>query len=110
MSIHIPEGLNKEQKLMAEEILDTNPGAKILPTRPEPKELPGISEMEPIFHKTCRHVAFYYTHRPERGEMMTAVRARDIDGKRLEKGAPMECGSCGCHIESPSHLQLRKLQ
>ena len=102
-------GLNREQKLMAEEILDKNPGAKILPTRPEPKELPGISDMEPIFHKTCRHIAFYYTHRPERGEMMTAVRARAIDGKRLEKGTPMMCGSCHEHIEGPSFLQMRKL-
>lgn len=101
-------GFNSEQRLMAEEILDKNPGAKILPTRPEPKELPGISDMEPIYHKTCEHIAFYYTHRPMKAEMMTAVRARGVNGKRLEKGTPMICGSCGDNIEGPSFLRMRK--
>ncbi len=101
--------MNYEQRVMAEEILHKDPNAKILPTVPEPSTLPPIEDMEPIFHKTCKRIAFYYTHRPMKGEMMTAVRARHVNGTRLEKGQPMICGSCGENIEGPSYLQMRKL-
>lgn len=92
------EQLEYDKKVMAEEVLHKNPDAKILPTKPIPKELPPISVMEPIFHKTCKQIAFYYTHVPEKCEMMTATRARDIDGKTIEPGAPMVCGSCKLNV------------
>lgn len=101
------KNLDYDRKVMAEEVLHNNPGAKILPTQPIPDELPPISEMEPLFHKTCGEVAYYYLHQPRRGEMLTATRARTIDGKTIEPGSPMICGSCAKHIEGPRQLRIR---
>ena len=100
--------MNYEQRVLRDEILQKNPNAKILPTVPEPKVLPPIELMEAVWHKTCGGVAFYYTHRPQPGEMMTAVRARTKTGKRIEKGEPMMCGSCGINIEGPHVMRMRK--
>ncbi len=95
------------KRVAAEEVLHKNPGAKILPTQPIPDELPSCKHMIPIKHKTCGAVAFYYTHVPAKGEMMTATRARTIGGDTIEPGATMTCGSCGDGVH-PIHLQVSK--
>jgi hypothetical protein len=96
------------KKVMAEEVLHANPGAKILPQQPLPDVLPPMCAMVGVLHKTCKGLAFYYTHVPARGEMMTASRARDIRGKPIEPGAKMECGNCQLVIEGANFLQVRK--
>lgn len=101
------EQLDYNKKVMAEEVLHKNPGAKILPTQPVPDELPPVLEMIRIRHKTCGDTAFYYTHVPQTAEMMTAVRSRDIDGNPIEPGAPMMCGSCGENC-GPRSLMVNK--
>ncbi len=68
---------------------------RILPTRDLPDVLPGIEDLVPYYHKACQKVAFYYTHRIERGEMITASRARTVKGKRLESGSAFRCTTCG---------------
>ena len=95
--------LNKEQKLMAEEIADRFPNAKILPPLGEPGKL-DIREMHAIYHNRCRHVAFYYTHRPKRGEMLLATRAKYPDGSRPDRSQKMMCGSCKEYIEFAGEL------
>lgn len=97
------------KKVAAEEVLHKNPGAKILPTQPVPDDLPTCDHMIAIKHKICGAVAFYYTHVPNKGEMMTATRARTIGGDTIEPASPMICGSCGDHIEGPKDLQVSKL-
>ena len=96
------------KKVAAEEVLHKNPGARILPSQPAPDELPTCFEMIAIKHKTCGAVAFYYTHVPGKGEMMTASRARTIGGDTIDPSSPMICGSCGEHIESANYLRVSK--
>ena len=96
------------KKVMAEEVLHANPGAKILPTQPAPDELPPTEGMIAILHKTCKEIAFFYTHVPIPGEMMMSTHARDRDGEPLLRGSRMRCGSCKCPIEGPGSLQVRK--
>lgn len=94
----MPE-LTHEQKVLAEEILHKNPGAVVLPPLGEPSEDDMKTEnMVPIYHwghgEGCKQVAFYYTHRPQRGEMMSARRAKYPDGYRPDRNEPMKCGTC----------------
>lgn len=96
------------KKVMAEEVLHKNPGAKILPAQPPPPADITIDEMIPILHKTCGDIAFYYTNVPQKGEMMLSSHARDRDGKPMHHGQPMKCGSCKGHIEGANYLQVRK--
>lgn len=101
------EQLEYDKKVMAEEVLHKNPGARILPQQPLPDSLPPMCIMVKVLHKTCKGLAFYYTHVPIRGEMMTATRARTIDGKPVEPGSAMICGSCKLNC-GPSELQVSK--
>lgn len=100
--------LDYDKKVMAEEVLDKNPGAKILPQQPLPDALPPKCLMIKVLHKPCKSIAFYYTHVPIRGEMMTASRARDINGKPIDPGAIMSCGSCKLTV-NPQELQVSKI-
>jgi len=102
------QGFLYPKKVMAEEVLHKNPGARILPSQPVPDDLPTCFEMIAIKHKICGAVAFYYTHVPGKGEMMTASRARTIGGDTIEPSSPMICGSCGDGVES-SELQVSKI-
>ncbi|HUU73726.1 MAG TPA: hypothetical protein VMW70_13945 [Burkholderiales bacterium] len=96
------------KKVMAEEVLHKNPGAKILPTQPLPDELPPIEGMIAILHKTCGGIAFYYTHVPIAGEMMLSTHARTVDGDAIEPGGRMFCSACNSSIEGANYLQVRK--
>lgn len=101
------DNFNYDKKVMAEEVMHKNPGAKILPTQPVPDVLPSIEFMVEILHKKCGEIAFYYTHVPAKSEMMTAVRSRTVDGDKIVPGCPMICGSCGEHV-GPKGLQVRR--
>jgi len=81
---------------MAEEILDKNSHDHVVTILPsnEGGVLPDVSEMVPIYHKQCSNVAFYYTHRLQSGEKLTATRAKFPDGTRPERGEAFFCGSC----------------
>ena len=103
----IPDNLNYTQRVMADEVLHKNPTAKILPTVELPDKLPGIEDLFPVHHMDCKNVAFYYTHMPVRGEMLTASRARTTKGKRCESAAPIMCGFCGGNVQ-PSRMYMDK--
>ncbi len=98
--------LDYDRRVMSEEVLHRNPNqsVKILPTKPAPSSLPCKEEMVPVRHRACGGIAFYYTHRPHTKEMMTASRARDINGKRIEPSSIMRCGSCGLNVGGPGTL------
>ncbi len=102
--------LDYGKKVMAEEVLHNNDGKKvtILPVEPVPPKDIATNEMIPITHKTCGHVAFYYTHVPCRGEMMRATNARDLKGRTIETNSTMRCGSCGEPISGPKDMQVRR--
>lgn len=103
--------LNYDKKVMAEEVLHGNGehSVKILPTQPVPDELPPKEAMVKVLHRNCEGgIAFYYTHTPKRGEIMTAARARNIDGKPIEPGSPMRCGSCGAPCGNTGSLYISK--
>lgn len=104
----IPKSLNRAQRLMAEEVLDKNAhrhDVTILPSN-EGGVLPDVSEMVPIYHKQCKNVAFYYTHRFQSGEVMTATRAKFPDGSRPERGQAFFCGSCKERIHFVGDLRM----
>ena len=95
---------------MAEEILDKNMlnhAVTILPSV-EASELPDVREMVPIYHLQRNSVAFYYTHRPKRGERLTATRAKFPDGTRPERGQPFFCGTCKERIVYVGDLSMVK--
>ena len=103
---------NREQKRMAEEILDRNPGAVVLPPMlPEGGQLPPVSEMVPVFHvgdHGCRGVAFYYTHvLDRRRELPMATRAKYPNGSRPDRNQPMTCGSCGVKVDFFGELEWK---
>ena len=102
--------LDYGKKVMAEEVLhnNNNKNVTILPTQPEPPKDITIDEMVPITHKACKHVAFYYTHVPCRGEMMRGANARDLKGKTIEANSTMICGSCGEPISGAKDMRVSK--
>ena len=109
MSDRIPDGLNQTQRRRAEEFLDRNPhlhGKVRILDNADGGKLPGVSEMHPIYHKQCGAVAFYYLHRPQSGEMLTATKAKFPDGTRPERGQPFICGSCKERIWMQGDLKL----
>jgi hypothetical protein len=106
----IPKNLTRQQRVMAEEILDKNShdhAVTILPSN-EGNELPPTSEMVPIYHAQCNSVAFYYTHRLQTGEVLTATRAKFPDGTRPDRGQPFICGSCKERIHFVGDLKMQK--
>lgn len=103
----IPKNLNRTQRLMAEEVLDTNKGVTILPNL-ESDELPPTSEMVPIYHVKCNSVAFYYTHYLQNREVLVASRAKFPDGTRPDRGQPFICGSCKERIHFVGELKMKE--
>jgi hypothetical protein len=100
VNLSIPKNLNRQQRLMAEEVLDKNSHDHVVTILPgnEGGKLPDTSEMVPIYHKQCSRVAFFYTHKLRSGEKMTATRAKFPDGSRPERGDAFFCGSCKSKI------------
>jgi hypothetical protein len=91
------------KRVLAEEVLHKNPDAKILPSLGDPGKL-NIDDMVPIFHKPCRRVAFFYTHKPKTGELMMASRAMYANGSQPERNQKMVCGGCGAKIDYEDEL------
>ncbi len=106
MNNPIPGNLNYTQRVMADEVLHRDPKVRILPSRELPDKLPGIEDMLPVYHRTCKGLAFYYTHMPVRGEMLTASRARTVKGKRCEAATPIMCGTCRGNV-LPSLMYMK---
>lgn len=57
----------------------------------------------PIFHITCKGIAFYCNHYPVFGEIMKSADYLMVDGTHPSDITPMICGNCGQHV-SPSDL------
>ena len=113
---HLPRGLSRTQKLMAEEMIEVNKDnhqVTILPplARHHENRL-SPSQMVTLYHwgngSGCKRVAFYYTHQLKKGELMMATRALMPDGTRPDRNQGMECGSCGAPIHQKGDLSYFK--
>lgn len=49
----------------------------------------------PIYHKSKKHIAFYYDSIPIYGDIVQASKAQSLDGTTFISGDPIRCGTCG---------------
>jgi len=49
----------------------------------------------PVFHKRCDKVAFYFTRRLKRGEVLWSYDVRRLDGSIPTCNEQIICGRCG---------------
>jgi len=51
-------------------------------------------QVYPIWHYTCRDIAFFYSQPPGVGVGLESSKAYDYDGNHPETNSPMVCGAC----------------
>ncbi len=113
---YMPRGLSRVQKLMAEEVIEVNKDdhqVTILPPlHLEHTKRLESGQMVPYYHwgngEGCKKVAFHYTHRLVKGEVMMATRALFPNGTRPDRNDSMKCGSCGADIFQKGDLSYYK--
>lgn len=54
-----------------------------------------LSTRVPIYHKSKKHIAFYYDDVPIAGDIVKASKAQALDGTLFTSGVPIICGTCG---------------